>query len=253
MKNLLELGKNLVKEMKDQYKDCFYRYVDENSFDDKTYISIGEVLFDKKEMFIDYMNHLYLEDFDWLDSEVNSFDFIQDLVDVKVEESKKYRWCDEEEAFVPVIEYSDELKNTYKDVFLNPCIIRNSTIGKEVHIKGYDDCDRGYNVLGEDGETLLFFEDKVDNVYNYIQSKLSMPTLEINGCLNLYLELDNSVWDAKDEDLDVKNRITKEKSNATDLLIDCLEELIENNPDTLKKYGLNQIIPNVHEVRVQEI
>lgn len=80
-----------------------------------------------------------------------------------------------------------------------------------------------------------------------------MPTLEINGRLNLYLELDNSIWNAEDEDEDIENRITKEKSNATDLLIDCLEELIENSPDTLKKYGLNQIIPNVHETKVQEL
>ena len=82
---------------------------------------------------------------------------------------------------------------------------------------------------------------------------ISEQTIEINGCLNLYLELDNSVWDAKDGDKDIENKITKEKKDSTDLLIECLNELIENNPDTLKKYGLNQIIPNVHEVRVQEI
>lgn len=96
MKDLLGLGKNLVKEMKDQYKDCFYRYVDENCFNDETYVSVGKELFDNKKMYLDYMNHLYLDDFDWLESEVNSFDFIQELVDVKVEESKKYKWSDEE-------------------------------------------------------------------------------------------------------------------------------------------------------------
>ena len=239
--------------MRDQYKYGFYRYVDENSFNDETYISIGKLLFDSKEIFMDYMNHLYMEDFDWINSEVNSFDYIQHIVDVKIEQSKKYYWCDDEEAFIPIIEYSDSLKRTYKDGFLNPCLIRNPRTGKEVHIKGYDDFNKGYNVFDEDGQTLIFLKDEENNIYDYIQSKLYMPTVEINGLLNLYLELDNSIWNAKDGYEDVENRITKERNNATDLLIDCLEELIENNPNVLKKYGLNQIIPNVHEVRVQEI
>ena len=250
MKDLLGLGKNLVKEMKDQYKDCFYRYVDENSFNDETYTSIGKVLCDDKEKYIDYMNHLYVEDFDWLESEVNSFDFIQDLVGAKIQESKKYRWCDKEEAFVSVVEYSDLSRDNYKNILINPCFIRNSITEKELYTQGYNEFDKGYSLFDESDNTCVFLKDEV---YNYINSKLSMPTLEINGLLNLYLELDNSVWNAKEDDVDVENRVTKEKRNALDMLGECLEELIESNPDILKKYGLNQIISNIHEVRVQEV
>ena len=77
MKNLLELGKELVSEMKNQYCDSFYKYVDENSLPDNTYVLIGEKLFEDKKMFMDYMNHKYLTDFNWLESKVNSFDFIK--------------------------------------------------------------------------------------------------------------------------------------------------------------------------------
>lgn len=253
MENLLGLGKNLVKEMKNQYEDCFYRYVDENSFDDETYISIGKGLFDNKEKFIDYMNHLYIEDFNWLNSEVNSFDFIQDLVDKKIKESKKYRLCDSEEAFVPVIEYSDSLRDNYKDIFSTPCYIRNSIIEKEFYVQGYDEFNEGYRLFDEYNEEWLFLQDRVNNIYDYISSKLSTPTVEINGLLNLYLELNNSVWNAKEDDIEIENRASKEKRNVVEVLGECLEELIESNPDILKKYGLNQIISNIHEARVQEV
>lgn len=242
MKNLLELGKNLVKEMKDQYKDCFYRYVDENSFNDETYVLVGKELFDNKKMYLDYMNHLYLDDFDWLKSEVNSFDFIQELVDVKVEESKKYKWSDEEEAYLPVVEYDDFVKGNTRDVLIRPCYIVDSKTGKSLCIKGYEEKEIPYGYI----YVMSVFSEQTTET-------ISEQTIEINGRLNLYLELDNSVWDAKDGDKDIENKITKEKKDSTDLLIECLNELIENNPDTLKKYGLNQIIPNVHEVRVQEL
>lgn len=255
MNNLLALGKSMVKEMKYQYKDSFYCYVNENSFEDKTYIDIATKLFENKEKFLDYMNYLYVENFDWLNSEVNSFDFIQELVDIKVSESGKYIWHDNKGQFVPVIEYTESLKNMYKDEFPTPCCVKNLTTNKEVFIDSYDDYNKGYNVLGEDKdeELYIFLEEGVDDIYDYLESELSTPTIELNGMLNMYYEIDPKVWSAKVDDEYMENRITHQKENVRDLFEKCIDELIENNPDVLKKYGLNQILLNVHEVNVQEV
>lgn len=255
MNNLLALGKSMVKEMKYQYKDSFYYYVDENSFEDKTYIDIATKLFENKEKFLDYMNYLYVENFDWLNSEVNSFDFIQDLVDIKISEYGKYIWHDNKEQFVPVIEYTESLKNMYKDGFPTPCCIKNLATNKEVFIDSYDDYNKGYNVLGEDKdeELYIFLEEGVDDIYDYLESELSTPTIELNGMLNMYYEIDQKVWSVKVDDEYMENRITHQKENVRDLFEKCMDELIGSNPEILKKYGLNQILLNVHEVNVQEV
>lgn len=255
MNNLLALGKSMVEDMAKTYEDCFYEYVKADSLDDETYIKIGKELFKDKEKFLDYMNHLYLEDFDWLKSEVNSFDFIQELVDIKISESGKYIWHDNKEQFVPVIEYTESLKNMYKDEFPTPCCVKNLATNKEVFIDSYDDYNKGYNVLGEDKdeELYIFLEEGIDDIYDYLESELSTPTIELNGMLNMYYEIDQKVWSAKVDDEYMENRITHQKENVRDLFEKCMDELIENNPNILKKYGLNQILLNVHEVNVQEV
>lgn len=253
MNNLLELGKNIVKDMTETYKDCFYEYVKADSLDEGTYIRIGKELFDNKELFLDYMNHLYVEDFNWHESEVNSFDFIQDLVDVQIHESGKYSWYNKNEQFVPVIQYSESLKSMYKDKLPVPCCVRSLILDKEIYIEGYEDYNKGYTILLEDGETLLFLEDEIDALYDYIKSKLAVSTKEVNGLLNIYLEINQKVWEAEADSEYMKNKVTNEKENIRDLFEKCMDELIENNPDTLEKYGLNQILLNVHEVNLQEV
>lgn len=135
MKSLLELGKSLVGEMKCQYKDCFYRYVDENSFNDETYLAIGKKLFSDKEKYIDYMSHIYEEDFDWTQSNVNSFDYIQNIVDIAIKESNKYIWSDEYNAHIPVIKYDSSFRSIPLTNFKNPCCIKNLTAMKRFTLK----------------------------------------------------------------------------------------------------------------------
>lgn len=77
--------------------------------------------------------------------------------------------------------------------------------------------------------------------------------MEISGLLNMYLKLDNTVLNAKDGDCEIGIISTKEKINANDIFIDCLNELIESNPGILSKYNIKEIILNVHEVGVQEV
>lgn len=103
MKNLLELGKSMEQSILKTYKDSYYEYVDFNSLDDETYIKIGKKLFNEKDLFLDYMNHIYLEDFNWYESEVNSFDYILDLVYDSINESKKYNWNEDIGKFMPII------------------------------------------------------------------------------------------------------------------------------------------------------
>lgn len=181
--NFLELGKQIVKEMKGKYRDCFYRYVDENSLEDKTYIEIAKSLYDNEELFTDYMKHLVSEEFDWVQSPVNSFDFIHELVDVKLEESGKYYWDEDEECYVPISKSSE---------------------------------------------------------------------LELNGRLHLYMALNENVWKTTEDDNTLENQLNGKKNNAEDIFYRCLNELIEENPSIIRKYGLSEIIiGDLLEVKVQ--
>lgn len=259
MKNLLELGKEVVLEMKNQYRDSFYKYVDEHSLPDDVYISVGKELFCEKNMFMDYMNYKYLTDFDWLKSEVNSFDFIQDLVHEKIEGSKKYYWHETENMFIPIIEYSECLNVINEDNLAIPCIIRNSATNKSIYIVNYGDvycdCNNGYLVMdmNDENQKDIFLEDGVDNIYEYLDKKLNPPIIELNGTLNLYFEVDSNRWKVEDEDVNMLDIETGEMREVSDIFISCLDELIESNPEILKKYGLTQIVNNVHSVIVQEV
>lgn len=244
MENLLELGKNLMKEVKSQYKDCFYRYVDENSFEDEIYIAVGKKLFDNKEKFLDYMNYKYIEDFDWLNSEVNSFDFIQDIVDVAIENSGKYYWDEAGEIFIPVINYYDYDKSLCK--LSIPSLMINEE--KRICLTMDDSYTRCFL---EDVHTGDKIESKFDDIRESIHNIFNPEIIEINGKLNLYYELDLSVWKAK-EGSNVIHREDKEFI-IEDVFTECLEEMVNSNPEILKKYGLNEINLNIHEVYLQKI
>lgn len=95
--------------------------------------------------------------------------------------------------------------------------------------------------------------DTIDTIPKHKVEMVYGNTMEINGLLNLYLELDNSFWDAKEDSTHMENRTTGEIVDTMDMLGTCIDELIQNNPCILKKYGLKQIIPNLHEAKIQEV
>lgn len=107
--------------------------------------------------------------------------------------------------------------------------------------------------MDDENQSEIFLEDGVDNIYKYLEEELKLPTIELNGSLNLYFEINSNRWRAKDKDINILDKETGEVKEANDVFISCLDELVESNPDILKKYGLNQILSNVHEVTVQEV
>lgn len=103
MSKFLELGKEVAEIAIERYKDSFFAYVEVGCIADTALESIGRKLYNNKEMFIDYQRFLFEEEdgFDWLSSEVNSYDFIYELVDEEINGLDSYYWSDEIEAYLP--------------------------------------------------------------------------------------------------------------------------------------------------------
>lgn len=105
MSKYLELGKEVAKVMLDSYEESFFAYVKVSDIGDDVLESIGKELYENKKMFDDYQRFLYEEGngFEWLNSEVNSYDFIYELVDKAVENLKSHYWSDDAEQYLPKV------------------------------------------------------------------------------------------------------------------------------------------------------
>lgn len=259
MTNLLELGKSMVYDIVNTYKDSFFEYVDENSLDDETYMKIGKALFEDKEKFLDYMNHLYLEDFDWHNSEVESFEFIQEIVDVSIGESGKYVWYNRDETYVPVVEYQDALQQILNKNLVVPCAIENSAGDISQIIHSYDKKLKGYNIVieNEEEDIDVFVEDEktttpgIPGIYDYINNIFFEPSQEIASKLSLYLEIDKTKWKVDENGIDMIDRSTNQKIKSDTIFYEFLEELLEKNPAILKKYGIKSANSNIYDVKIQ--
>lgn len=103
MSKFLELGKEVTGIIVEGYKESFFAHVKVENIPDAVLESIGRNLYNNKEMFNDYLRFVYEEEeeFSWLDSEVNSYDFIYKLVDGAVEDLNIYYWSDDTEMYIP--------------------------------------------------------------------------------------------------------------------------------------------------------
>lgn len=75
---------------------------------------------------------------------------------------------------------------------------------------------------------------------------------EINNNVSIYLEIDETKLEVLDEGL-VKYKNTYKVESCGDLAHALLEELIESNPDLLRKYGFNKVNFYIQESKTQEI
>ena len=75
---------------------------------------------------------------------------------------------------------------------------------------------------------------------------------EINSMLNLYLEIDNSVF-VETDDMELKNLKTGVVDTESNFVHDFLYELIESNPEILKKHGFKEVNFQIHESNIQNI
>ena len=75
---------------------------------------------------------------------------------------------------------------------------------------------------------------------------------EINGLLNLYLEINEEILIEK-EDSNLKNLNTGVEDNESNILHDFLYELIKSNPEILKKHGIKEVNFQIHESKLQNI
>lgn len=253
MNNLLELGKSMVEDIVDTYRDSFFEYVNPKSLDDETYIKIGKELFENKEMFLDYMNYIYLDDFNWHQSEVESFDFIQEIVDVNIGESGKYIWNDRYETYVRLVDYEESLTQILKGKLFIPCCVESSKGDKRIYIDSYDATLNGYNVLAEDEETDVFVEDNddTDGIFGYLCSVFSEDCPEIAGKLSIYFQIDTTKWTLDKNAKDMINKSTKQKRSAESIFYELINELLESNSDVLKKYGIKGADSNIYDVEIQ--
>lgn len=122
MNKFLMLGKEMTKDMIRVYKDCYFKYVQIESINDATFEAMGKKLYENKDMFLDYTKHQFEEDFNWEESKINSFDFIQDLVgEFLCKEEGNHYWDEELEVYASkesLCYIIDSLnKKGYKDYF----------------------------------------------------------------------------------------------------------------------------------------
>lgn len=75
---------------------------------------------------------------------------------------------------------------------------------------------------------------------------------EISTLLNLYLEIDNSVL-VETDDFELKNVKTGVVDTDSNFVHDFLYELIESNPEILKKYGFKEVNFQIHESNIQNL
>lgn len=68
---------------------------------------------------------------------------------------------------------------------------------------------------------------------------------EISALLNLYLEIDDSIL-VETDDLGFKNVKTGVVDTDSNFVHDFLYELIESNPEILKKYGFKEVNFQIH-------
>lgn len=107
---LLELGKEIVNSVFERFESNEnFKYINEKDIDKDILVSIGQTLYSNKEMFEDYTKGIYDEEgFDWVNSEVNSIDFIYEIVDKKLNSSPKYYFDDNIKGYVENIAISEE-------------------------------------------------------------------------------------------------------------------------------------------------
>lgn len=80
---------------------------------------------------------------------------------------------------------------------------------------------------------------------------MSKKVKEINNNVSVYLEIDESKINL--ENGMVRYTDTDKVESCGDLASAFLEELIESNPELLKKYGLNKISFYIQESTTQEV
>lgn len=115
MEMFLKLGKEISREVLSRHKDSYFAYVDVEYMKDETLINIGKTVMSRKDKFEDYMRYKSGEEgFDWSESSVNSYDFIEDVVSDNLNTCTEFMWNGEEESYMRVA-YPDEI-NSCKDI-----------------------------------------------------------------------------------------------------------------------------------------
>lgn len=124
MSKFLELGKEVTGAIVEGYRESFFAYVKVENIPDAVLESIGRNLYNNKEMFNDYLRFVYEkeEGFDWLDSEVNSYDFIYELVDEEISKLDSYYWSDDAEQYIPRVSITGDAEE-----FLNNMEIKKDS------------------------------------------------------------------------------------------------------------------------------
>lgn len=115
MEKYLNLGKEISQEVLARHKDSYFAYVSVEYMKDETLINIGKTVISRKDKFEDYMRYKSGEEgFDWSESPVNSYDFIEDVVSQNLDECREFMWNGEEESYMRVA-YPEEL-NSCRDI-----------------------------------------------------------------------------------------------------------------------------------------
>lgn len=77
-----------------------------------------------------------------------------------------------------------------------------------------------------------------------------MSNKEINSLLNLYLEMDKSVW-VETNDMELKNLKTEVVDIGSNIVHEFLYELMESNQELLKKYGFKEVNFQIHSSNIE--
>ena len=256
MSKFLELGKEVASIIISGYKDSYFSYVDVNDIPDKKLEDIGKALYKNKPMFDDYQRFLYESEdaFDWYASEVNSYDYIYNLVEGTIASLDNFHWNDESEQYIKRINIPTntdvrEFLSSIEAVYMIPKII---VLNEELndYIVFFSSASQEYVCIEHMNPSLDFssadcigVEDFVEEIasliesYNEFNSELSRVDSKSIACKSWdYISIDSSVKDVNLFFTHLDNIKLKESFiNKLSEKISDLTEESEISRDSLRK------------------
>lgn len=93
--NFSQLGKSMVQEMINTYKDYYFRYVNTIVIKNEVFNELGKKLYANEKAFLDFMKSQYDDNFLLKDAESDAFDFVHSLVEEYIcSEEGNHKWSD---------------------------------------------------------------------------------------------------------------------------------------------------------------
>lgn len=202
MKKFVELGMEVSKIILDSQREGFFAYISASDIPEKDLEFIGKSLYENEAMYKDYKELSHLDGFEWLESKINSYDFVYCLVEKVVNSLDSFYWCDESEQYIKRIdmpsniEVKDFVSTIEKDFIIPKVLVLDEKEDECIVISSsnneYICLERVLKMI--DIEPIEFIDSEcfVDSLSDIIESysnlKLKISNMDDNS-------LSNEIWE----------------------------------------------------------